>query len=77
MSWKWLSPGWNWRSLEQAETTGAGIRRKGRHPSTRQILAESAGLDGEIELSVDCHGADRDKVLETLKDTGSKRFRSR
>lgn len=35
----------------------------------------SPKLDGEIELSVDCHGTDRDKVLKTLNETGAKRVR--
>lgn len=61
----------------QANTAGveaAGADVESGHPGVAR--RGSPKLDGEIELSVDCHGADRDKVLKTLNETGAKRVRS-
>ena len=62
----------------QANTAGveaAGADVESGHPGVEKRGAPK--LDGAIELSVDCHGADRDKVLKTLNETGAKRVRSR
>lgn len=48
------------------ESGHPGVARRGRPK-----------LDGEIELSVDCHGADQDKVLKTLKESGARTVQSR
>ena len=62
----------------QANTAGvkaAGADVESGHPGVAR--RSSPKLNGEIELSIDCHGGDRDKVLKTLQETGAKRVRSR
>ena len=62
----------------QANTAGvkaAGADVESGHPGVAKRGAPK--VDGEIELSVDCHGGQRDMVLKTLKETGAKRVGSR
>lgn len=62
----------------QANTAGvkaAGADIESGHPGVAK--GGSPKLDGEIELSVDCHGGQQDMVLKTLKETGAKKVRSR
>jgi hypothetical protein len=64
----------------QGQANTAGIRAAGAdvesgHPGVETHA--SPKLDGEIELSVDCHGTEQDMVLKTLKETGATRVRSR
>jgi hypothetical protein len=63
----------------QGQANTAGVRAAGAdvesgHPGVGK--RGSPQLGGAIELSVDCHGADQDKVLQTLKETGAKRVHS-
>jgi hypothetical protein len=64
----------------QGQANTAGVRAAGAdvesgHPGVAKRGAPK--LDGEIELSVDCHGDDQDKVLKTLEEIGAKRIRSK
>src|SRR5689334_10559300 len=62
----------------QANTAGVkavGADVESGHPGIAKRGAPK--LDGAIELSGDCHGADRDKVLKTLNEAGGRRIRSR
>jgi len=61
-----------------ANTAGvkaAGADVESGHPGVAK--RGSPKLDGEIELSVDCHGDQSDMVLKTLKETGAKSVHSR
>ncbi len=60
-----------------ANTAGvkaAGADVESGHPGVAK--RGSPKLDGEIELSVDCHGSERDMVMKTLKETGAKTVRA-
>jgi hypothetical protein len=64
----------------QGQANTAGVRAAGADVESGHPGVEKRGspkLDGEIELSVDCHGTEQDRVLKTLKETGATRVRSR
>lgn len=57
----------------------AGVKAAGADVESGHPGVEKRGtpkLDGEIELSVDCHGSQPDMVLKTLKDSGAKTVRA-
>jgi hypothetical protein len=58
-----------------ASVKAAGADVESGHPDVTKRGAPK--LDGEIELSVDRHGAQQDMVLKTPKETGAKMVRSK
>jgi len=61
-----------------ANTAGvkaAGADVESGHPGVAK--RGTPKLEGEIELSVDCHGSQPDMVVKTLQETGAKSVRSR
>jgi hypothetical protein len=64
----------------QGAANTAGVKAAGADVESGHPGVEKHGapkLDGAIELSVDCHGGDRDKVLKTLQEIGAKGVRSK
>jgi hypothetical protein len=64
----------------RGEANTAGVKAAGADVESGHPGVEKRGtprLDGEIELSVDCHGAERDMVLKTLQESGARRLQSR
>lgn len=66
------------RPRGDANTAGikaAGADVESGHPGVAK--RGTPKLEGEIELSVDCHGIEQDMVFKTLREAGGKELHSR